>query len=190
MVAATGRYKMFPIGGLISAMVAFITLAWAAINGGSQAVIETSLVLLGAGLGFVMPNLTVAIQNAVDRADLGAATSVSAFLRSLGGALGVAVAGAVMAFRLRTLLPASWTHAGASGTSPLEMGFQEMARLPIAQREVLVHAYRHAIGTTFLTGAAIAGAAFAVVLFLPERPLRERKAETPKPEEAREPAAY
>jgi predicted MFS family arabinose efflux permease len=190
LVAATGRYKIFPICGLISAMVAFVTLAWAALDGGSQTVIETSLVLLGAGLGLVMPNLTVAIQNAVDRTDLGAATSVSAFLRSLGGALGVAVAGAVVAFRLHTLLPASWTHPGASGASPLEMGFQEMARLPMAQREVLVHAYRHAIATTFLTGAAIAGAAFAVVLFLPERPLRERKAETPKPEEAREPAAY
>ncbi len=49
-----------------------------------------ALVTLGCGLGLVMPNLTVAIQNAVDLAHLGVATSVSAFIRSLGGALGVA----------------------------------------------------------------------------------------------------
>jgi hypothetical protein len=44
-----------------------------------------------------MPILTVAIQNAVDRGDMGVATSASSFFRSLGGAVGVAVAGAILA---------------------------------------------------------------------------------------------
>jgi EmrB/QacA subfamily drug resistance transporter len=191
LVARTGRYKPFPIAGLVAATCAFLTLACAAIYGWGQAVIETALVALGAGLGFVMPNLTVAIQNSVERTELGVATSVSAFIRSLGGALGVAIAGAAVAIRLRLLLPASWTTLNASGSSPLEMGFQQMSSLPAAQREVLIHAYRHAIATTFLTGAAIAAAAFCIVLFLPERPLRSsRPAEASEPEHTSESAAY
>jgi EmrB/QacA subfamily drug resistance transporter len=190
LVARTGRYKIFPVGGLIAATCGFLILAWAAITAAGIPVIETALVILGAGLGLVMPNLTVAIQNSVERSDLGVATSVSAFLRSLGGALGVAVSGAVVAVRLRMLLPASWTHAAAGGGTPLEAGIQQIGKIPPAQREILVHAYRHAIATTFLAGAAIAGLAFVIVLFLPERPLRSAvPVEAPEGEENSEPIA-
>ena len=93
LVSRFGRYKIFPIIGLIMGTGSFLTLAWCAFADGPTGVIETALVCLGGGLGFVMPNLTVAIQNSVERTDMGAATSISAFIRSLGGALGVAVAG-------------------------------------------------------------------------------------------------
>ena len=53
-----------------------------------------------------MPIMTMALQNVVPREDLGTATSTSAFLRSLGGALGVALSGAVVTARLHMLLPA------------------------------------------------------------------------------------
>jgi EmrB/QacA subfamily drug resistance transporter len=191
LVARTGRYKMFPVGGLAAATTGFLTLAWAALSGAGVPVIETALVILGAGLGLVMPNLTVAIQNSVERASLGVATSVSAFIRSLGGALGVAVSGAVVAIRLRSLLPVSWTQPDAHGSTPLELGVQQIGQIAPAQRDILIHAYRHAIATTFLTGAAIAGLAFIIVLFLPERPLRSAAPpEVPEPEDASEPAAY
>jgi len=191
LVARTGRYKMFPVAGLAAATCGFLTLAWSAITAAGTPVIETALVILGAGLGLVMPNLTVAIQNSVERSTLGVATSVSAFIRSLGGALGVAAAGAVVAMRLRTILPASWTEPGATGSTPLQLGVQQIASIPQAQRDILTHAYRHAIATTFITGAAIAALAFVIVLFLPERPLRSAMPEEiPKPEETSEPAAY
>jgi len=186
LVARTGRYKIFPTIGLLAATTAFLTLAWAALEGAGLSVIETALVMLGCGLGLVMPNLTVAIQNSVDRAHLGVATSVTGFIRSLGGALGVAVAGAVVAVRLRHLLPVSWTQRGPSGQSLLEMGIQQIGQLPVTQREVLMNAYRHAIATTFLTGAGIAALAFLLVLFLPERPLGT----TAKVEETLEKAGY
>jgi hypothetical protein len=114
------------------------------------------------------------------------ATSVSAFIRSLGGALGVAVSGAVVAVRLRSLLPASWTQTVGTGNSLLEMGVKQIAGIPPAQHALLIHAYRHAIATTFLTGAGAAALAFMIVLFLPERPLRS----TARAEKAAEPATY
>jgi EmrB/QacA subfamily drug resistance transporter len=188
LVAHTGRYKMFPVGGLIAATAGFLTLGWGATHSAGLPTLEIALIVLGTGLGFVMPNLTVAIQNSVERAHLGAATSVSAFIRSLGGALGVAVSGAVVAFRLRQLLPSRWIQSLASGHSPLEMG---LTHIPPAQRLLLEHAYRHAIATTFFTGAAMAALAFVIVLFLPELPLRvSASSEKAPPEETAEPAAY
>jgi EmrB/QacA subfamily drug resistance transporter len=188
LVSRFGRYKIFPVIGLILGTTSFLVLAWCAFTSKPIALVETALVGLGAGLGLVMPNLTVAIQNSVERTDMGAATSVSGFIRSLGGALGVAVAGTVVAVRLKQLLPVAWTQPSASGSSLLEQGVQQIAAMPADQHALLVNAYRHAIGTTFLSGAGVAAMAFAIVLFLPERPLRSAPTsesmtgeETPKP---------
>ena len=191
LVSRFGRYKIFPVIGLIVGTCSFLTLAWAAFAGASTPLIETALITLGCGLGLVMPNLTVAIQNSVERTDMGAATSVSAFVRSLGGALGVAVAGTVVAIRLRQFLPASWTQPTTSGSSLLELGVQQIAKLPPEQHAVLMNAYRHAVATTFLTGAGTAALAFAIVLFLPEHPLRGAPGtESLSREETSEPAIY
>jgi hypothetical protein len=110
-----------------------------------------------------MPNLTTAIQNAVERRDLGAATSASAFLRSLGGALGVALSGAILTTRLRGAAPIA-----SGGNQDLD----HIVGLSPAQHAAVVDVYAHALSATFLAGAAIAGCAFVLVLFLPERPLR------------------
>jgi hypothetical protein len=109
-----------------------------------------------------MPNLTTAIQNAVERRDLGVATSASAFLRSLGGALGVALSGAILTTRLH----------GAAVASGGNQDLDHIVRLSPAQHAAVVDVYAHALSATFLAGAAIAGCAFVLVLFLPERPLR------------------
>lgn len=125
--------------------------------------LAATLVVLGLGLGLLMPTLTVAIQNAVDRGDMGVATSASSFFRSLGGAVGVALAGAIMAAVLGR----------ASGDPSLaDLGVQQVEALAPAARQAAVAAYRQAIAATFVAGAAIAAVAFVVVLFLPELPLR------------------
>ncbi len=172
LIARTGKYKIFPVLGLITGSSAFLTLSLAARNGWGLMVIEPALVALGCGLGLVMPNLTVAIQNSVERKNLGVATSVSAFIRSLGGALGVAISGTVVTLQLHAFLPKVWTHPLAEGANLLELGVQQIALVPQEQRDLLVQAYRHAIATTFLTGAGMAALAFCIVLFLPEKPLR------------------
>lgn len=58
------------------------------------------MAVLGLGLGMMMQNLVLCTQNQVDPADLGAASSVVTFFRSLGGAIGVSALGAVMAHRV------------------------------------------------------------------------------------------
>lgn len=188
LISAFGRYKIFPVIGLMTSTFSFLTLAWAASSSRPTWIIESALVTLGAGLGLVMPNLTVAIQNAVERHDMGSATSVSSFMRSLGGALGVAVAGTVVAMRLRHSLPLAWTQADGAGSNLVELGVQQFSKMPAARHDLLLGAYRGAISTTFLTGAGIAALAFGIVLFLPERPLRSTKSELPELERPAEAA--
>jgi EmrB/QacA subfamily drug resistance transporter len=189
LISRFGRYKIFPIIGLAFSTCSFLTLAWCALSHKPTWLIESALVFLGAGLGLVMPNLTVAIQNSVERSEMGSATSVSSFVRSLGGALGVAVAGTVVSIRLRQFLPESMMP--TNGSNLLDLGVQQLGKIPPDQHAILMNAYRHAIATTFLTGATTAALAFSIVLFLPERPLRTTiKEEEPAAEETHEAATY
>jgi hypothetical protein len=56
-------------------------------------------------MGLSMVPMLIAVQNAVPRSDLGIATSLTQFFRSVGGAVGVAVMGAVKVHRLDAGLP-------------------------------------------------------------------------------------
>ena len=89
------RYKTMGYVGLPLAVAALLALSalaptldfWSA---------EAIILIYGLGLGALFPTLTVAVQNAADPRDMGAATATLAFVRSLGSALGVAVFGAVI----------------------------------------------------------------------------------------------
>jgi EmrB/QacA subfamily drug resistance transporter len=163
VVSRTGRYKLLPVLGLFTVTLAFIILAWAAHTGIRVSLIEGVLVILGLGVGMVMPNLTTAIQNAVPRAVLGGATATAAFFRSLGGALGVALSGAVLAAQL---------HRVPGGLQSAADGVARIAGLPMAQRAAVFAAYRAGLAGAFMMGACIAALGFICVLFLPEIPLR------------------
>lgn len=181
LVSRTGRYKRYPVFGLAAATLTYLAMGWAAAHGAPVGWIEAVLVVMGLGIGFVMPNLTTAIQNAVARRDLGAATAASAFLRSLGGAIGVALSGAILITQLRAA-PSVGTH-GAQA-------IDRIADLPPAEHAAVVGSYAHALSDTFFAGGAIAACAFILVLFLPERPLRASHAEPapgPAPAETRGP---
>ena len=51
------------------------------------------MLITGFGMGLVLQVLILAVQNGVDYKDLGTATSLAAFFRSMGGAFGTALAG-------------------------------------------------------------------------------------------------
>lgn len=174
LVSATGKYKRFPVIGLAASALSFAMMAAVASNQGSVVLLEFGVFVLGAGLGLVMPNLTVAIQNSVDPKSMGVATSASSYFRSLGGSVGVACSGGLVAYRLHTMLPAEWTHAMSGGKSLIEQGVQQIIRLPEAQRELIISAYRSSIASSLVVGAMIAGLAFLVAMALPEKPLHNR----------------
>jgi EmrB/QacA subfamily drug resistance transporter len=75
-----------------------ISLAALATQGAATPLVLSILYMsgLGAGIGLVQPNITVAIQNAAERHDVGAATGAMLLFRAIGGAMGAALAGSVL----------------------------------------------------------------------------------------------
>ncbi|MBB6303688.1 MDR family MFS transporter [Rhizobium leucaenae] len=88
------RYKMIAVAGALFSLICLAALAFLA---GRISLFMLELLTVGAGLGTgtTFPVATVSVQNAVDQAHLGVATGLLTFLRSLGGALGVAALGAI-----------------------------------------------------------------------------------------------
>ena len=99
VMSATGRYKLFPVAGLALMAVGLLLLSQLD-AGSSRATASLVLIVFGLGFGMVSQILTVALQNAVERRDLGIATASANLVRSLGGSVGVAVFGAIFAGRL------------------------------------------------------------------------------------------
>ncbi|TVZ93972.1 MFS transporter [Streptomyces sp. BK340] len=135
------------------------------------------MAVMGLGIGMMMQNLVLSTQNQVAPHELGAASSVVTFFRSLGGAVGVSALGSVMSTRIThyakdtigQLTPKEQLAAAkASGSGQLP----DMDLLPAHIRAWLEGAYGHGIADIFLYIAPIAFLAFLVTLFIKEVPLR------------------
>ncbi|ARE75748.1 MULTISPECIES: MDR family MFS transporter [unclassified Streptomyces] len=139
------------------------------------------MAVTGLGLGMMMQNLVLATQNQVAPEDLGAASSVVTFFRSLGGAMGVSALGAVMANRvthyvqdgLTALGPkaAALGHGGTAGG-----GIPDLDKLPAPFREVIESAYGHGVGDVFLYAAPFALLGLVLVVFIKEVALKSKPA--------------
>jgi EmrB/QacA subfamily drug resistance transporter len=95
------RYKILPMVGVLLALAATLALGFAAARLGLMT-LEALLTIIGLGFGTVPPMATVALQNAVERAELGAATGSLNFVRSLAGTIFVGLFGALLAAKLGT----------------------------------------------------------------------------------------
>jgi EmrB/QacA subfamily drug resistance transporter len=166
-----GRNKGFILWGLGLEAVALAGLAALAWFAAPPSAFLLALGTLGLGMGMGMPNLTTAVQNAVDYKELGAATGAMTFVRSLGGAVGVAASGALLAARLAGPVDVeAMTRDGAAA----------LAALTQEQHAMLSEAYRTALTGCFTLSGLVMSAAFLLVLGLPEQKLRgtvEQRAE-------------
>lgn len=95
IISRTGRYKIFMQVGIVVATI--MVFALSTLTPESTYMYEAMImVLLGAGLGVVMPVMNLAVQNEFAQHDLGVATSSSQLFRSLGSTIGIAVFGAML----------------------------------------------------------------------------------------------
>jgi MFS family permease len=171
-VARTGRYRIFPIVGTTVMTVGFLGLCTMGV-GTSLATASLWMFIVGAGIGLVMQVLVIAAQNAVDHRDLGVATSSIAFFRSLGGALGVALFGAVLANRLSANLAHDLPGGGAHmNLGAIRQSPEVIARLPEAIRADVVQAFADSLHVVYLSVIPFAVVAVLLSLRLEERPLR------------------
>ncbi|MGW4751003.1 MDR family MFS transporter [Streptomyces chartreusis] len=179
VVSKTGQYRIFPIVG---SLVMGVGLFLMSMMGPSTGAWLESLYMfvLGTGIGLCMQVLTIAVQNTVDYADLGTATSGVTFFRTLGSSFGTAVFGTIYT---NTLTPnlADGVEAAAGTGSGLDPAAISRAAtspeglngLPSPVAAPIVEAYADTLQTVFLWTVPVAALGFVIALFLKQVPLRD-----------------
>ncbi len=175
VVSRTGRWKgIIVIGGIFL----LAGLAWLGTLDHVTPLwqIAVAMGLMGFGMGAMMQNLVLAVQNSVDVSNVGAASATIAFFRTLGGAIGVSVLGAVLANGVRDNITAGLTALGpkaaAAAQSSGGTGTLDIKDMPDPIAAIVRAAYGDATGHIFMISAAFAVVAFIAVLFVKEVPLR------------------
>lgn len=180
LVSKTGKIKRFPVVGTALLTIGMLLLA--------RLDAETSLTLAafymlvtGSGVGMVMQNLTLAVQNTVPRSEMGAATSAVSFFRSLGGSFGTALFGAVLFHQLDKNLAARLPAAANPGGDlhVLIQSPQALNALPPAVRTPVVSSFIDALHVVFYAGAVVCAIGFVISLLLTESTLRTDSAMSP-----------
>ncbi|TCC19394.1 MFS transporter [Kribbella speibonae] len=128
---------------------------------------------MGIGMGMTMQNLVLAVQNTVDVSEVGAASASVTFFRSLGGAVGVSVLGAILATRVTDLITEHLRELGAGAAVGGSGSLLDVNSLPAPVQEIVRHAYGDATGRIFVIAAGAAVVSFLAVLFIREVPLRQ-----------------
>ena len=140
------------------------------------------MTLIGLGTGVLLQNLVLVVQNTVDVTDVGAASGVVAFFRSLGGTMGITVLGAILATRVASNVKEGLAAAGLK-TADAADGL-DLSGLPAPVLHVMRDAHADAIASIFLLSAVTAAVSLVAVWLIPERELRTTIARTPEAEAA------
>jgi EmrB/QacA subfamily drug resistance transporter len=181
IISRTGKWKAIMVTGSV------LTVAGSALL--STLHYDTNLVLvgiymfiLGAGVGMLMQNLVLVVQNSIEVKKLGVATSAVTFFRSLGGTVGVSVLGSVLGTSVATqiadgitkLSPADQaTAAQALGTGTLP----SISELSGAVRTLVESAYGAGVGHVFLFSVPLAIVSLIAVVFIPNARLGTENAQ-------------
>ncbi|MCW2923101.1 MAG: drug resistance transporter, EmrB/QacA subfamily [Thermoleophilia bacterium] len=171
-ITKTGHYKRYP---LVGSLVLAIGLALMSTMDAGTPQWQTWLYMavMGAGLGSCMQVLVLAVQNAVGREELGTATALTSFLRSMGGSFGVALGGAVLGNRLAHHLKEELPRGTNLSADSLRGRPDQIQQLPHALHGPVVDAFASSIGEVFLMGLPFAVIAFALIAGIREVPLTD-----------------
>jgi EmrB/QacA subfamily drug resistance transporter len=193
VTSRTGRYKIFPIIGSGLLVVGMLML-WQMNADSGLVYVDAAMFVVGAGLGFNMQTIVLAMQNAVPPRDIGVATSSTTFFRQMGGTLGVAVFLSIVYSVVGGKIGSAFADARGSAA------FQQAAKAHPDQLKtltsassggtgtlndtsflnhidpVLAHPFKvgftDAINVAFLVGAGVLVVAFALSFLIKEVPLR------------------
>jgi predicted MFS family arabinose efflux permease len=168
LITRTGNVNIYPRIGLTIAALAFAALA-ASVSRAPTSVIMALTVFVGVGLGTVMPPTQVTVQVAAGRDALGTATASISVCRSIGGALGVAITGAI-------LFAFIGAADGAQGVlrQVIEEGPMSIARLTDEQRAAVATHLDSAYRVIFVVLAAVSACGALIASTVPKVDWGER----------------
>lgn len=174
IVTRMGRWKPIMIIGSLLMIIGMAGLGFVDHTTGYLWV-AISMAVTGAGVGTLIQNVVLAVQNTVNVTDIGAVSATIAFFRSLGGAIGVAALGAVLTSQVAAEIQERM--ASASGGSSLENFNGEdtnldLSGLPEPVQQMIHDSYADSFGFIFLISAIISLITLVAVLIARETALR------------------
>jgi len=170
LITRTGRYKRFMLVGAVSLTVGLALMGTIDYHT-NMALIGVYLFVVGVGMGMLMQNLVLAAQNTLSPKEMGTGTATIAFFRTLGGAMGVAVLGAILGSRITTDVTAGLRSLGVEGGGLSGGTIPDVSTLPAPVRDVVEKAYGAGVAEIFLIAAPLALIALIAVVLLKEIPL-------------------
>ena len=170
IISETGVWKRYLVGGMVLVVVGISLLG--TIDATTPLVeVGAFMAVLGLGLGATMQNLVLAVQNNTAQSDMGAASSVVAFFRSMGGSIGVSALGALLSHQVTAKVSEGLAALGIQGGHSTG-AIPDLNALPAPVRALYEQAFGEATGHLFLVAAPFALLALVCVLFIREVPLR------------------
>ncbi|WP_239021656.1 MDR family MFS transporter [Nocardioides jishulii] len=172
LISDTGKWKRYLVGGSLLVIVGLGLLG--TIDRETHLVqVGLFMAVLGVGVGAIQQNLVLAVQNNTAFSDMGAASALVAFFRSIGGSAGVAALGAVLAHQVSDSVTAGLRALGVGMTGSGDShSVPNLAELPEPIRLVFENAYGDAIAMIFALTVPFALFSFVCILFIKEVPLR------------------
>ncbi|MGJ4842854.1 MDR family MFS transporter [Leifsonia sp. Le1] len=177
LISRFGKWKPYMIVGSIMLTIGLYLMSTIEYDT-NYVIVSIYMFILGAGVGMVMQNLVLIVQNTVDPSQLGVASSSVAFFRSLGGTVGVSVMGSVLGSKVVTMLGerqhdlqvaiGKLGAAGAEVAKSLQSGtLPEVNKLPVGVRTIIESVYGQAVADIFLIAVPLAVITIIAILFLP-----------------------
>lgn len=172
LVSRFGKWKRYLVGGAIL-LIAGLALAGTIDHSTQLWLVGIYTAVFGLGLGMMMQNLVLAVQNTVAAKDIGSASGSVAFFRTVGGAAGVSVLGALLGTHVTDLVKTGFQNAhipvpaGGSGSGNLDV-----KDMPAPVAAIVRAAYGDGTAMIFTIAAVIAVVALVSVLFIKEVALR------------------
>ncbi len=180
-ITTTGRYKKFPVMGTFIMTVGILLMTTLTRNTPYWQ-LSIYAIIVGAGLGLSMQTIVIALQNSVDFADMGVATSSNTFFRSLGSVFGTALFGAVLNNRLAHYMASGFTELATKQPSAMvgvnlsQRGLTDIIASPQKYATVVhntaLDGYVNSFHIVFYAAAPVTALGFILALSLRELPLR------------------
>lgn len=188
IVSRTGRFKPLMMVGGVLFLGGFIGFGLTLDHSTPYWEIASWMAVAGIGIGFIIQNIVLAVQNTVDVRDIGASSATISFFRSLGGAVGVSVLGALLTDKvpdkitaaIKALSPAQQVKAAGEAAVMKQGGMNlDINHLQEPLRTIVHNAYGDSFGLLFLIAGIIGIAGFLAILAVRGVPLRNTVALKP-----------
>ena len=186
-ISKTGKYKMFPLVGIVFIVVALVAMSFLVEADTSVWTLVPFMVLMGVGLGFNFQPVILAVQNAVSPREMGVATSSVTFFRQMGGTIGVAAFLSILFTRLPTDIREAYASAAAADprvAQALQSGqfsgggdlsdTSFVQELPSYLALPFKVGFSNTIDLVFLVAAGVVAIGFFVLIFLPQVALSDK----------------